>query len=467
MKTLLRVFFQLSAFFAGAALHAALIASSLFLATAEVQAAEEQHHERRVRVDFTSKPEEASVIVDGELRGRTPLTLFDIRPGEHHVRFELDCYEPYDEFFKISDAEDGPRLIVLSAELTSVKGLLLITTDPEGCTVTHSDGTSFRETPRLITILDTKRPHRFKLEKGGYREKTIEVRFNGRTPVVKHETLILDSGTLNLTSTPSGVSVLMNGKEVGVTPLSIPRIPKGRVLLEFKKDGYDTQKREIMIDAGDEPNIDITMVEKPGSLSLTSIPSDARFYVNNSPHGKGPITLKNLTPGIYSVRAEKDGYDSDTREITVTHGKAISEEFRLKCIMGRLEVKTEPSGAQIFIDGRPIGTTKAMPGVSDLLASDILHVDALVQGEHILQAKKAGYADVTKHPMIENERTTSLLVRMRRIFKPNFRIKTSTGTYDVFFEPKDSIGETINAEVSLGVRRPFMKADIINLTPLE
>lgn len=466
MKAWLCVVLHIYAYFANAALPAALLASTLAMATADAQAAEERQ-ERRVRVDFTSKPEEASIIIDGELRGKTPLTLFDIRPGEHHLRFELEGYDPNDQFFKISDAEDGPRLIVLTAELTSVKGLLLITTDPEGCTVTHSDGTSFGETPRLITILDTKRAHRFNLHKGGYRDKNIEVRFNGRTPLVKHETLILDSGTLNLTSKPDGVAVSMNGIPAGITPLTIPRIPKGRVTLEFKMDGYETQKREVMIDAGDSPKIDITMVAKPGSLSLAGIPSDVRFYVNDSPHGKGPLTLNKLAPGTYSVRAEKDGYESITREITIGLGESISEEFRLESIMGRLEVKTEPSGAQIFIDQRLVGVTKPMPGVSPLLTSDILVVPALEQGEHSLQVKMPGYADVTKHPMIENKRTTTMKVKLRRIFKPNFRIRTSTGTYDVYFEPSDNLGDSINAEISLGVKRAFMKADIIDLTPLN
>ncbi len=39
--------------------------------------------EKPVRVDFTSQPEEASVILDGTYRGTTPLTVFDIAPGQH------------------------------------------------------------------------------------------------------------------------------------------------------------------------------------------------------------------------------------------------------------------------------------------------------------------------------------------------------------------------------------------------
>ena len=39
-----------------------------------------------VRVSISTQPPGASVIVDGQDRGVTPITLFDIAPGRHHLK---------------------------------------------------------------------------------------------------------------------------------------------------------------------------------------------------------------------------------------------------------------------------------------------------------------------------------------------------------------------------------------------
>ena len=59
---------------------------------------------RPARVDFTSQPEGAGVVVDGVVRGNTPLTLFDLKvEGTHHVRFEMKNREPHDEVFHLRE----------------------------------------------------------------------------------------------------------------------------------------------------------------------------------------------------------------------------------------------------------------------------------------------------------------------------------------------------------------------------
>ena len=417
-------------------------------------------NEKPVRVDFTSQPESANVIVDGNMCGTTPLTLFTIAPGMHHVRFELKNYEPHDDFFTLQEG----GYLVRNATLEPVKGLLLITTEPEGCAVSL-DGLSFGDTPRLITNLDAKGIYRFTLQKAGYQSKNLEVKFDGRTPLVKHEKLILNSGMLTVKSQPNGASVTVNGISRGVTPLSISDIPKGRAVLEISKEGYVPQTRELTLNAGDSQNIEVALEGKPGSLFLSSVPDGARFYVNDQAHGKGPLTIQPLKPGTYSVRAEMDGRGSVTKNVTIDLGQAVREEFRLESVLGRLEVRTVPSGAKLLIDGHIIGQTKSVSSDSD--TSAVFAIENLEAGEHALTVRKDGFAEVVKHPVIENLRTTSVTVKLRKVFKPNFRIITSTGTYEGYISPEGNMGDSLMVETSLGVTRPFPKSDIKELIPLS
>ena len=178
--------------------------------------------ERSLRVDFAADPEGADVVVDGALRGRAPLTLYDLAPGAHHVRFELRDYEPQDAFFELV-----PGVYSLqSVQLAPVKGLLLVTSEPSGCDVSL-DGMSLGETPRLVTTLDAKDTYRLVLQKPGYQPRTVEVKFSGRTPLVRHEKLILDSGILEIKSEPAGAEVSVNGIARGETPVTVRDVPKG------------------------------------------------------------------------------------------------------------------------------------------------------------------------------------------------------------------------------------------------
>ena len=130
----------------------------IFAMMAVAAAAPAAAQQRSVRVDVASHPEGAAVIVDGVMRGNAPLTLFDLEPGEHHIRYEMKDYEPKDDFFTLSEGGYVER----SATLECVKGLLLITTEPEGASVTL-DGLSLGTTPRLVTTLDAKGLYRFQL----------------------------------------------------------------------------------------------------------------------------------------------------------------------------------------------------------------------------------------------------------------------------------------------------------------
>ena len=68
----------------------------------------------------------------------------------------------------------------------------------------------------------------------------------------------------------------------------------------------------------------------PAGLTVHSIPEKARIYVNNQFHGEAPIVMTNLPPGEYRLRAEKRGYETDARNITLKPEDQLSEEFRLQ-----------------------------------------------------------------------------------------------------------------------------------------
>ena len=421
------------------------------LAVTVLSAADKQV--RSARVDFTSQPEGADVILDGNLRGVTPIALTDVAPGQHRVRFELKNHEPDDQFFVV----DSGSFSTMHSVLSPMRGLLLVTTEPSGCDITI-DGISLGHTPKLVASLDASQTHKMLLQKPGYQSRTVEVKFSGRTPIVRHEKLLLDSGTLNISTDPVGADVTVNGIPRGKTPVKVSDIPKGRSSVSIVMNGYESEVREITLNPGDTQNLFVALKAKPGTLWLSSVPAGARFYVNGQARGKGPLAINSLAPGTYLVRAELEGHGTLERNITIGYGQTLSEEFRLENVVGRLEVKSYPIGAQVLVDGHIVGVTKSDDPNADF--SDILSVEGLTSGEHTVTFRKDGYAEVVRHPVVEPSKTVQVSSgRMKRIFKPNVEIVTESGSYrGVLVE---NTPETIVIEVQMGIARSFPRASVL------
>ncbi|MBO7683435.1 MAG: PEGA domain-containing protein [Kiritimatiellae bacterium] len=409
------------------------------------------------RVSISSQPSGAAVTVDGRDCGTTPTMLFDLKPGRHHVKYRLKGYVERDRFIR---AEDGP-FIECSETLEEEKGLLLVRTEPEGCSILI-DGYSAGQTPRLVTNLSAKDAHTVRLRKAGYLDQTISVRFDGRKPLVRTETLVLASGVVSVASDPPGAEVTVNGVERGRTPLEVSGVPKGRAVVKFRLEGFEDETRELAINAGDRQTLQVAMKGLPGTLLLTSVPAGARFYVNNVPRGNSPVTLTGLAPGDYSVRAEMEGYADLSRTVTIANGASLSEEFRLSGVMGRLEVRTSPVGAKVLLDGRLVGTTRSDDPAAEF--SDVLPIEGVPEGEHALVVRKDGYAESVRHPKIRSKATSKANVRLRRVFRPDTEIVTARGSYKgvlVSVTP-----ESVVLEVSLGITRSFAKDEIRRMETL-
>lgn len=405
----------------------------------------------QTRVNITSQPAGATVIVDGNDRGVTPITLFDLGPGRHHLKYRLAGYMERDRFFNM---DEGPS-IEKNEVLQEMTGLLLVKSEPAGATIVI-DGVARGVTPRLIADLPVKDAYVLKLRKAGYLEQEVSVKFNGREPKVIDEALVLDSGVINVISDPPGAEVTVNGIARGKTPTLVKGIPKGRAAVKFVLEGFTDEVRELAMRAGDQQTLSVVLQPLPGTLHLVSVPEGARFYLNDEARGIGPLVIPGLKPGDYTVRAEKEGFGTLTRTVSISNGASAREEFRLSNVMGRLEVRTDPIGAQVFFDGRLLGVTKAQSDSVEY--SDAFPIENILEGEHVLAIRKDGYAEALRHPKIVNSQTAKANVRLKRVFVPDVEIVTARGSYQGVLV--SNTPDTVVVEVSLGITRSFPRSEI-------
>jgi len=122
----------------------------------------------------------------------------------------------------------------------------------------------------------------------------------------------------------------------------------------------------------------------PGQLAIDSTPQGAQVQLDgrSDPSWVTPFALTNLEPGQHSITVSKAGYTTDTRPVAVTSGNRATAVIHLAQLMATLIVRSEPAGANIFVDGRDVGTkTPAQVSVD--------------KGQHVVLVRMPGYLDET------------------------------------------------------------------------
>ena len=410
------------------------------------------------RLDVNVQPEGAQVFLDGKLHGTAPCQLFDLAPGEHLLHVTAPSYRPADEFVQLEPGGYVQKTFSLAQE----KGLVLLKTTPEGADVKYN-GVSLGTTPLLVTTLPSGQTHIFEFTLNGYQTKRIDVALEGRTPMVREENLVLDSGTVDCKTEPSGATVTVNGVERGTTPVTLTHIPKGLVAITMKRAGYREETRELRLTPGERQVLSLALKPLPARLNVVSAPEQARVFLDDDYQGKTPVTMSAVAPGEHQLRVELAGHAPITRTITIDNGAETTEEFKLSSVLGRLEISTKPAGAKIILDGKAVGTTKAQ---GDAPRSQILALEHIPAGEHSVMAHLDGYQDVARKITIKSNGTGQLYLSLPRIFTPNTEIETIRGIYRGVLVKKDFFG-SVTLETSPGVEQTFKAEDIRKMKVIE
>lgn len=115
-------------------------------------------------------------------------------------------------------------------------------------------------------------------------------------------------GELVVQTRPVSARVSIDGKERGVTPLTL-RLPSGAHVLEVQVGKSEPRVIPLTIQAGVQTAqyIELQGVQATGSLEIKSEPSGARVMIDGQPRGTTPATIRDLPAGDHSVVLEAGG----------------------------------------------------------------------------------------------------------------------------------------------------------------
>jgi TonB family protein len=160
------------------------------------------------------------------------------------------------------------------------------------------------------------------------------------------------SAALQIETEPPGARVSVDGKEVGITPLTVPSVAPGLRTVRIERDGYAPAalSLEVAQDAALAP-LRFSLTPTEAKASIHSDPEGAAVTIDGRDAGRTPLEDVRLSPGMHEVRVVGMGRRPWRQRVEAKAGEPVSVQARLAPLP---EAKTEATA-------EPAPTPTAMP----------------------------------------------------------------------------------------------------------
>lgn len=159
------------------------------------------------------------------------------------------------------------------------------------------------------------------------------------------------------------------------------------VLLRVEAPGFLGREVAVVAGAGD---VSVVLLEAPAAVVVTTSPALAQtqWRVDGVQVATGARFERILPPGVARIEADHAFYRVESLDIEVREGQGVARELELTPVAGRLNIRSEPAGARVLVDGADAGVTPA--------------VIAVAGGRHRLQVALDGLQPVEESIVITN-----------------------------------------------------------------
>ncbi|WP_439101567.1 PEGA domain-containing protein [Congregibacter sp.] len=266
------------------------------------------------RLTIATTPAGATLSIDKENTGITPLTDLPVEAGNRSLRLELPRYLPLTQDIDVTGRNVQQRLdLALDPAWAEVS----IITDPPGA-VLLVDGTPLGNTPGTFEILQGER--QLALMRPGFAPEEFSLTSEaGVAQDLGSIELTPATGVLTLSSTPSGANVSVDGEFAGQTPLELELSPNTDHRISLSRAGYRRASDTVRMEAGARLDRSVSLKPLLGDVLVKVSPADAELLVNGKPVGRGTQTLS-LPAVVQRIEARLDGYESSKRSVTPRPG---------------------------------------------------------------------------------------------------------------------------------------------------
>lgn len=304
-------------------------------------------------------PPLARLLINGESKGTTPITLQNLLIGEYEVEMIADGIGSLKKTVTVSEGNITAiqeTITQTSAETQKVNDAYTNYANQNfGGTVTNQAGeqcsveiTTMANADIYVNGQKTATGSwKGTLKPGIY---DFEARAANYKPAVERKILVAGSttklslnltpveGTVRITSTPSGATLLINDKEVGTTPYMGVMQP-GKATVTLKAGSRYLDLFQVIEVGPNATNFDFTLLEKGKEIRITSVPLGAEISVNGKYVGTTPYT-STFDYGTYEIALKSSGYKTKTERLTVSNNSSQNQSYTLESTKKKHSLKT-------------------------------------------------------------------------------------------------------------------------------
>ncbi len=189
---------------------------------------------------------------------------------------------------------------------------------------------------------------------------------------------------ISVTSIPLDAVIEIDGLtgQSWKTPQTIGSLAPGTYKLTVSKAGYAPDIRTVQVAAGNRLAVDVRLTVVKGFLNVAGSPAGASVVIDGRDTGKVTPASFVLDPAVHNVVLRKAGYLEAGSDIQLAAGQTVGyspslmvagRTDNIKIVGGgvgkifggggsssgkaRIEIKSEPKGAQVIINGTPLQKT--------------------------------------------------------------------------------------------------------------
>ncbi|HST78597.1 MAG TPA: PEGA domain-containing protein [Verrucomicrobiae bacterium] len=220
-------------------------------------------------------------------------------------------------------------------------------------------------------------------------------------------------GQLEVSAFPLGAMVQIQGVQgVWKSPQVIGPLAAGTYQVTISSPGYASETRSIQITQGARVPLSVNLTASKGFIKVAGSPAGASILLDGKDTGKVTPAELPVDPGPHSVTVRKQGYLDSSTELKLAAGQGTTYSPRLMVAgrtddirivgggmgkvfgggssssgMARIEIKSEPKGAQVVVNGTPLQKLTPLE----------IQVDA---GSYDITLQKDGYKPVHESAIV-------------------------------------------------------------------
>ena len=218
---------------------------------------------------------------------------------------------------------------------------------------------------------------------------------------MSESTVTLAYGIIEVATTPSNANIVIDGQEVGLSPVRKENIVTGQHRIVIVLPGYETITKIVNVVEGKSSNVDEILAPQTGGLTLISDPIGAKVFLDGQLKGNAPMSISELPTKDYMVKLTLDHYEETTTRITIEYKQELNRRITLKPLDGLLTVRTSPTNVDFVINKEKYNS-----------GNSGLKIVPIQVGKHPLRFLKKGYEDASQTINISPEEEKFLEIQM-------------------------------------------------------